>query len=121
VKKRPDGLPVVMQAEGLEVRSEQFGDMRFTQYTLPAGFDMSPYFEGLPDDACPCPHWGRVVEGEITLRYTDGTEEVTRAGEFYHWPAGHTGWTETGVVFMDFCPETEARRVDEHVAAKSGG
>lgn len=121
MKKQSDEMTVVMQDQGIEILQEEWGEMRLTQYTLPAGCDISPYFEGMPDDACPCPHWGRVIEGEIHLRYTDGTEEVTRAGEFYHWPAGHTGRTETGVVFMDFCPEAEARRVDEHVAANAAG
>ena len=25
---------------------------------MPAGTDFTPLFEGLPDDACQCPHWG---------------------------------------------------------------
>ena len=43
-------------------------------------------------------HYGIVLEGEITLRYKDGSEEITRAGDYFHGPTGHAGWTEKGVV-----------------------
>jgi hypothetical protein len=121
MKRRADELPVVMQDEGVEIRAEQFGEMRCTLFKLPAGFNFDPFFAGLPDDACPVPHWGRVLEGEITLTYTDGTEETTRAGELYHWPAGHKTRTDDGVVLIDFGPEDITRRVVEHVAAQSAG
>ena len=49
--------------------------------TCPPGVDFTPLFEGLPGDLCQCPHWGYVLTGSISLRYADGTEEATRAGE----------------------------------------
>lgn len=123
MKKRLDELSVEMQEDGIEVRVEEWGEMRVAQYTLPAGCDLSPFFEGLPDDACLCDHWGIVIEGEIHLRYTDGAGEVTRAGEFYHWPPGHTAWTETGVVFIAVTPAAQERLMEEHLSAQaqSGG
>lgn len=117
MKKARDEMTVVMQDEGLEVLAEQFGDMQISLFTLPAGFDFAPVFAAMPDGRCPVRHWGRVLEGELHLRYSDGTEETTRAGEFFHWPPGHVGWTETGVVWLDICPVTEARYVDETLAA----
>ena len=121
MKRRLDELSVVMQDDGIQERGEEWGEMRVTRYTLPAGCDLSPFFEGRPDDACPCDHWGLVVEGEIHLRYTDGTEEVTRAGEIYHWPAGHTACTERGVVFIAVTPAAQERLMDEHLSAQGTG
>ena len=75
--------------------------------TCPPGADFTPLFKGLPGDLCQCPHWGYIVEGSITVRYADGTEEVNRAGDLYYWPGGHTGWTDEGVVFIEFSPADE--------------
>lgn len=119
MKSRLEGLSVVMQDEGIEARGEEWGEMRVAQYTLPAGCDLSPFFEGMPEDACPCDHWGIVIEGGIHLLYTDGTEETTRAGEFYHWPPGHTAWTETGVVFIAITPAAQERLVDAQMSAQA--
>ena len=113
MKRRADEMPVLMKDEGLEVLSEEFGDMVVSFSRLPPGFDTTPVFAGMPDGRCPVPHWGRVLEGEVTLRYADGTEEVTRAGEFFHWPAGHVAWTETGVVWLAVEPTEEVRHVNE--------
>ena len=117
MKKAREQMTVAMKDEGLEVLSDDFGDMRVSLFTLPAGFDLAPVFAPMPGGRCPVRHWGRVLEGELHLRYADGTEEVTRAGEFFHWPAGHVGRTETGVVWIDVSPEAEARYVDETLAA----
>jgi hypothetical protein len=59
-----------------------------------------------------------VTEGSITVRYSDGTEETTSAGELYHWPAGHTGWTDEGVTFIEFSPAEDIRPVLEHLAKR---
>lgn len=118
MKKQPDEMTVAMQEQGIEILQEEWGEMQVCQYTLAPGTDLSPFFEVLPDGLCPVPHWGRVLEGEIHLRYSDGTEELTRAGEFYHWPAGHTAWTETGVVFIAIQPAEEEKRAAELMAAQ---
>lgn len=107
-------MAIEMQDEGLESRSEEFGDMVISHVTLPPNFDPSPMFEALPDGVCPIPHWGRVVAGQLHLRYADGTEEVTREGDFFYWPPGHVIWTQdAGVVWMDVSPLAETRRVNE--------
>jgi hypothetical protein len=114
MKKSLDEMAVEMQDEGLESRSEEFGDMVISHVRLPANFDPSPMFEALPGGVCSIPHWGRVLEGELHLRYADGTEEVTRAGDFFSFPPGHAVWTEdVGVVWMDVAPVAESRRVNE--------
>ena len=36
--------------------------------------DATPLMKGLPDDRCPCPHWGHVLKGKMTARYADRDE-----------------------------------------------
>lgn len=119
MKKAREEMAIAMKDEGmgLEILAEEFGEMRVSLFTLPPGFDLAPVFAGLADGHCPVPHWGRVLEGDIHLRYTDGTEEIARAGDFFHWPAGHIARTETGVVWIDVCPAADARLVDETLGA----
>lgn len=113
-------IPIEMQIDGIETRGMATGDVTVRHLDLPAGVDFTPLFQGLPGDLCPCPHWGQVLDGSITIRYADGTEETTRAGDVYHWPAGHTGWTDDGVVFVEFSPTAEITPVLEHLAARMG-
>ena len=99
-------------------REDGWGGMVVGYFELPAGTDFTPLFEGLPNDACPCPHWGYVMKGAVHLRYTDRSEEVTGAGEVFYWPAGHTGWVEEDTTFLDFSPEKEHGEVTAHIARK---
>jgi hypothetical protein len=48
--------------------------------TIPAGTDLAALLRGLPDDQCPCPHWGYVITGQLIVRYRDH-EETIAAGE----------------------------------------
>ena len=115
-------LPATMETGDTTIRSAPgWGGMVVGYVELPAGTDFTPMFEGLPDDACQCPHWGYVIKGSVHVRYTDGTEEVTGAGEVFYWPAGHTGWVEEDTVFIDFSPAEEFKVVAEHMAEKMEG
>ena len=108
--------PIEMQAGEIETRAIAGGDVLVRHIQLPAGTDFTPLFVGLPDDRCQCAHWGYVLAGSIRLRYADGTEELNRAGDVYHWPAGHTGWTDEGVTFIEFSPTADIMPVLEHLA-----
>jgi hypothetical protein len=110
-------VPIEMQLGEIETRGDTWGGITVRHVRLPAGTDFTPLFVGLPDDRCQCPHWGIVTEGSITVRYGDGTEETTRAGELYYWPGGHTGWTDTGVAFVELSPAEEIAPVLAHLAA----
>ena len=114
-------MPVVMQEGGLEIIEQEWGAMQVCRMTLPPGTDLTPFFAALPGGLCSVPHWGQVLEGEIHLRYADGAEETTRAGEFYHWPAPHTAWTDQGVVCLLIQPADEANRANELMAAAQAG
>jgi hypothetical protein len=105
-----------VEAEGFAGRYEDLAGYTVGFETYTADADMAPFFVGLPDDRCQCPHWGQVFEGSITVRYADGREETSRAGDVYYWPAGHTGWTEEGVTFLEFSPTTDIMPVLDHLA-----
>ena len=44
--------------------------------------DMAPLLRGLPDDVCPCEHWGYVVRGRVTFTFADHVE-VFEAGDAF--------------------------------------
>ena len=113
-----EGMPVELKVDGIETHGVAWGDILVRHLDLPAGVDFTPLLKGLPDDRCQCPHWGYVLEGAITLQYADGTEETTSAGELYYWPGGHTGWTDKGVVFVEFSPAAQLQPVLEHLGAQ---
>ncbi len=112
-------LPIEMQVgDDLVAHGTQWGDRSVRALRLPAGTDLRPLLAGLPGDQCDCPHWGYVQEGSMTVRYADGTEETTSAGELFFWPGGHTGWTDDGVTFVEFSPAAEIAPVLAHLAAQ---
>lgn len=110
-----DELTVEFEQDGVEVRSGRWGDMHLARYTLPPGTDLGPFFAMLPDGLCSGDHFGVVMEGEIVVRYKDGSEEITRGGELYHWPAGHTGWTDQGVVFVAITPLAQVEHMEQQM------
>ena len=114
-------IPIELQAGDLRTRYAEWGDMAVRHIRAPAGTDMSPVLEGLPNDRCPSPHWGIVLEGSIHLRHANGSEETTRTGELYYWPAGHTAWTDEDVVFLEIGPVEQMRQFGEHARRKLGG
>ena len=116
-----DALAIEAQAGPIEIRGETWGDRSVRHVDLPAGADMTPLLKGMPGDLCSCPHHGVMLEGSMTLRYADGTEETTVAGEAFHWPAPHTGWTTTGAVFWEISSAEEIAPLLAHLAPQLAG
>ena len=114
-------IPLEMELGELETRGAECGEVYARHVKLPAGTDFRPLLAGLKDDHCQCPHWGHVLEGSITIRYADGTEETNKAGDVYYWPAGHVGWTDDGVTFLEFSPTTEILPVLDHLSKQLAG
>ncbi len=121
MKATIESLPVELQQGDLSLRYAEWGEMAVRHARVPAGTDMSPVLEGLPNDRCPSPHWGMVLKGSIRIRHADGTEEITRAGELYHWPAGHTASTDEAVEFVEIGPVGPMRQFGEHAKRKLAG
>lgn len=115
MKINKSDIPVRLEAPGMIMRSlEGYGGMTIAYNELPAGTDFTPLLKGLDNDSCHCPHWGYVVEGAIRIVYDDGTEEVTRGGDVYYWPNGHTAVVEEDLKFIEFSPSEEFAEVIGH-------
>jgi len=115
-----DELPLELRHGDLVTRYAEWATLAVRFARLPAGADIGPVLQDLPGDRCPSPHWGVVLEGSIRIEHLDGSEEVTRAGHAYYWPAGHTGSTDEGCVFIEFGPVAQMRQFGDHAKAKRG-
>ena len=51
----------------------------------------------------------------MTVTYGDGTEEVVRGGDLFHWPPGHTVKVGADAELILFSPQHEHDRVLEHM------
>jgi len=113
-------LPVVMEGPGMSVRAaEDWGGMAAVVFELPAGTDLGPMLEGLPDDACICSHWGYVLKGKVSVRNVDGTQEVLEAGQLFHILPGHTPVVQEDAEFVEFTPTAQFKKVISHVLEKA--
>ena len=79
-----------MEAPGTVMRNQKgYGGMTVAYNELPSGTDFAPLLQGLTNNSCQCPHWGYVVEGELLVKYDDGTEETLTTGDVFYLPPGH--------------------------------
>lgn len=101
-------------------RQAAWGEMNVALERAPGGLDTAPYFRGLPDDRCQCPHWGYVVRGRLRVRYADH-EEVLSAGDAYYMAPGHTMLTEEETELVEFSPLGEYQRTMEAAARNLAG
>jgi hypothetical protein len=94
-------LPPLVEAGPSQVRGSDWGGMRIQVASVPAGTDFTPLLAGLPNDRCPCDHWGYVVRGRLRVYHADGTEEIVQAGDYYHMPKGHTAIALEDTEFLE--------------------
>ena len=92
-----------------------FGTFAGEYFSLAAGTDITPLLKGLEGDLCQSPHWGYMIEGEVTVTYSDGKEEITSAGDLFFWPAGHTVKVGKDAEIILFSPQHEHREVVDHL------
>jgi len=111
-------MAIALELPVATFRLSEWDDMAVAYVKLAAGADATPLLEGLEGDKCQCPHWGYMLTGAIHLRYDDGKEEICRAGEMFHWPAGHTVWVEEDTSFVEFSPRKELKEVYDHIGSK---
>jgi hypothetical protein len=109
-----EDLPIEVAQGEMQTRYIELGDMAVRHARVPAGTDFGPVLQGLPDDRCPSPHWGIVLEGSLRLAHADGTVETANAGEVYYWPAGHTATSAGGAVFLEVGPVAPMRQFHDH-------
>jgi hypothetical protein len=76
--------------------------------------DMRLLLQGLPGDVCPCPHWGIVTEGSMTVTYADH-QEVVNAGDVFYMAPGHVPEYVPGTRLIQFSPTDEVTIVTETI------
>lgn len=119
MKTNKEAIPVAMEAPGAIMRRlEGYGGMTVAYNELPAGTDFAPLLQGLKNNSCHCPHWGYMVDGEVLVKYDDGTEETLTTGDVFYMPPGHTAMVIKDMRFLDFSPEKELNEVLDHIAKK---
>src|SRR3954471_2444104 len=102
-RTRKDEAPLLMSEPEIEGRYVELDHFTISFETFPVASDPAPLFRGLPDDRCPCPHWGTVVSGRLVFRYADG-EEILTAGDVYHAEPGHLPLVSAGTEVVEFSP-----------------
>jgi len=94
----------------VEVREEQMDGYTVNFVTFRESVDHEPLLKGLPDNRCPCPHWGYVLEGRVTFRFGDHDETFV-AGDAFYAPPGHLPVHEPGTRYLQFSPSEELQKV----------
>ena len=98
-----------------------YGTMSGEYFSLGAGTDISPLLQGLEGDLCQAPHWGYLLEGEVTVTYSDDTQEAIKSGDLFYWPPGHTVKVNSDAEVILFSPQKEHGKVIDHMHAKMMG
>ncbi len=112
----PDDLPVAIEDGELQVRAAAHGGLTVAFFRLPAGTDLRPALKGLPDDRCPCPHWGYMIKGRLRMHTADGTQDFS-AGQAFYWAPGHAPEALEDCEYFDFSPTEELQRVIDHITS----
>lgn len=121
-------VPVKIDLPGAVARQQKgfgeatgYGAMAGEYFSLGAGTDIAPLLRGLRDHHCHAPHWGYLLEGELTVTYTDGALEQVRGGDLFYWPPGHTVKVGADAEVILFSPLREHAEVMEHMLRKIHG
>lgn len=120
-----DDVDVKMQIPGAVLRQRlDFGDatglgkISGEYFSLSAGVDTTPLFQGLQGNACHCPHWGYVLQGQITTTDQDGVQETVRTNDLFYWPPGHNVKVDADAEIVMFSPQHEHSHVINHMIEK---
>jgi hypothetical protein len=118
-------VPVKIDAPGAIARQQTdfgaaSGIMGAEYFTMAKGADLAPLLEGLRGDMCDSAHWGYVINGVVTVTYSDATTEECSTGDLFHWPAGHSVRVEEDADLILFSPQAEHTPVIDHIKSKMG-
>ncbi|HXH83039.1 MAG TPA: hypothetical protein VNN07_08940 [Candidatus Tectomicrobia bacterium] len=117
VKLRREDVPVAIEDNGVELRMRPEGGMTVAFVRLPRGANLQPALRGLPDDLCPCPHWGYVLKGRVRMHGRDGATEYA-AGEAFYWAPGHAPEALEDSEYVDVSPTAEFAEVIRHITGR---
>ena len=123
-----DNVDVRMEIPGAVIRQRmdfgivsEIGSIRGEYFTLSAGVDTTPLFQGLEGNLCQCPHWGFVLRGRITTTDAEGVQETVNANDLFYWPPGHNVRVDADAEIVMFSPQHEHSHVIDHMIAKVKG
>lgn len=128
MKMAKNDIPVRIDVPGAIARqARDFGDARGygaisgEYFSLGAGTDVAPLLRGLEGDLCQSPHWGYMLQGELTVTYADGHQEDVSGGDLFYWPPGHTVKVGKDAEIVLFSPQHEHGLVIDHMLQKMAG
>jgi hypothetical protein len=120
-----DDVDVQLEIPGAVIRQRKdfgevsgYGTLSAEYFSLSAGVDTTPLFQGLEGDSCQCPHWGFVLSGQITTTDADGARETVGANDLFYWPPGHNVRVDADAEIVMFSPQREHSHVIEHMIDK---
>ena len=120
-----EDIPVKIDVPGATARQvSDFGDatgygkIGGEYFSLGAGTDISPLLQGLDGDLCQSPHWGYVIEGKLTVTFSNGQQETVSSSDIFYWPPGHTVQAEQDTEMILFSPQHEHGEVIDHIRKK---
>lgn len=123
-----DDVDIRMQIPGAVIRQHMnFGDatglgkISCEYFTLSAGVDTAPLFQGLQSNSCQSPHWGFVLHGQLTTTDDHGIQETVHANDLFYWPPGHNVRVDEDAEIIMFSPQHEHSIVINHMIEKTGG
>jgi hypothetical protein len=99
-----------------EEATEHLDDTTVNFVTIIEDADLAPLLVGLPDDRCPCPHWGYLFSGEMVVTYADHVD-VIRPGDAFYLTPGHSPKALAGSEFVLFSPKDQLAALEAHFAA----
>ncbi len=121
-------VDVKMEIPGAVIRQRtDFGDVSGFDmisgecFTLAAGVDTTPLFQGLEGNACQCPHWRYVLRGQITTTDRKGARESVNANDLFFWPPGHNVKVDADAEIVMFSPQHEHSHVINHMIERVKG
>lgn len=95
-----------------------YGKIAGEYFSLGAGTDIAPLLKGLEGDLCQSPHWGYLIDGEITVTYRGGEEETVSGGDLFYWPPGHSVRVGKDAEVILFSPQAEHCEVVDHLRSQ---
>ena len=120
-----ENVSVKMEIPGAVLRQQMnFGDatglgmISCEYFSLSAGVDTTPLFQGLEDNLCQCPHWGFVLKGQVTTINAKGAQETVNANDLFYWPPGHNVKVDADAEIIMFSPQHEHSHVINHMIEK---
>jgi hypothetical protein len=123
-----ENVDVQLEIPGAVIRQQtDFGDVRgfdaisAEYFSLSAGVDTTPLFEGLEGDLCQCPHWGFVLSGQLATTDANGVRETVKADDLFYWPPGHNVKVDADAEIVMFSPQREHSHVITHMIEKVKG